>query len=137
MIADEQKASFNYTVTTDDLAQTVGIEVGDRFPDVLSTSRAIALMEVASARLMASVIRDSEFSVGVGVDVVHQAATPVGESIEVTAMYKGKVGKLYNFEVEVADAGGVVAKGVHSRAVVDGQRLLTGADKRIAEAKAR
>ena len=136
MIVDGQQLSYDYTVQPEDLAAAVAFDKRDSFPEVLATARMIGLMEIAAARLMESLLKPGELSVGVAVDVVHQAATPVGESVTVTASYRGVTGKLHSFEVEVADAGGVAGRGVHTRAIVDAKRLLTGAEKRIADKRA-
>ncbi|MGB0866748.1 MAG: thioesterase family protein [Granulosicoccaceae bacterium] len=133
MLVDEQQLSYDYTVETADLATAVAFDKRDCFPEVLATARMIALMEIAAARLMESLLKPGELSVGVAVDVVHQAATPAGEAVTVTATYKGLTGKLHSFEVQVADAGGVVGKGVHTRAIINGKRLITSAQKRVAE----
>lgn len=135
MLVDEQQLSFDYTVTKEDLASAVAFDKRDTFPEVLATARMIGLMEIAAARLMESLLKPGQLSVGVGVDVVHRAATPLGEAVTVTATYKGLTGKLHSFEVELKDAGGVAGYGVHSRAVVDAKRLVTGATSRISSAK--
>lgn len=137
MIVDDQQLSYDYTVQPEDLALAIAFDKRDKFPEVLSTARMIGLMEISAARLMESLLKPGELSVGVAVDVVHQAATPVGESVTVTATYRGLTGKLHSFEVDISDAGGVAGRGVHTRAIVDAKRLLSGADKRIADGKSR
>ncbi len=137
MIVADQQHTFDYKVEAEDSAKAVAFDRKDRFPEVLATARMIGLMEIASARLMESLLKPGQLSVGVGVDVVHQAATPVGETITLTSTYKGLTGKLHSFEVEAADAGGVVGRGVHSRAIIDAQRLQSSAAKRVAEGKAK
>jgi len=41
-------------------------------------------------------------------------------------------GKLYRFKVEAFDPAGKIGEGEHTRAVIDAERLLSGARKRIA-----
>lgn len=135
MLVAEQQLSYDYTVQAEDLAKAIAFDKRDSFPEVLATARMIGLMEIAAARLMESLLKPGELSVGVAVDVVHQAATPVGEPVTVTATYQGQTGKLHSFEVEISDVGGVAGKGIHTRAIVDAKRLVAGADKRIAEGK--
>jgi fluoroacetyl-CoA thioesterase len=40
-------------------------------------------------------------------------------------------GKLYKFKVEAFDNAGKIGEGEHMRAIIDGGRLLSGAQKRI------
>ena len=113
-----------------DLANALSPEAGDTFPPVFATSRMIALMEIASSRLLFPLLQPGELSVGVTVDVAHTAATPHGEDVTATARYLGREGKLYVFEVEASDRGGEIGRGTHKRAIVSGERLVAGAKKR-------
>jgi predicted thioesterase len=128
------KGEIVYTVLQKDLASEVAIDSEDSFPEVLATSRMIGLMEVAAARLMKSLLKPGELSVGVGVDIKHFAPTPVGEEVRVVATFLEPDGKLYLFDMEVFDKAGKVAGGKHSRAIVEKARLMDGAKKRIVKA---
>ncbi len=118
-----------------DLASTLPLGSEDAFPEVFATSRMVALMEICSARLMKAVVPAGKLSVGVGVDVTHLAATPAGETVRAVATFLGMDGRLFRFNVEVFDRGGMVGRATHTRAVVDGLRLLDGARRRMAEAR--
>ncbi|PCH63324.1 MAG: thioesterase [Gammaproteobacteria bacterium] len=127
----ESKIELKYIVQSKDLAKELSIDEQDDFPEVFATSRMIALMELAAARLMKSLLADEELSVGVNVNVNHFAATPVDEEIRVDAIYKGMEGKLYKFEVEMYDEGGKAGSGTHTRAIVKTERLVQGALNRV------
>jgi predicted thioesterase len=90
----------------------------------------IALMELAAAKLLRACQASGELSVGVTVDVTHSAATPVGVEVEATARYTGREGKLFVFEVVAFDRGGEIGRGVHKRAIILRDRLLSGAARR-------
>ncbi len=124
-------ATAQMTVTGDDLASALRFEPGDEFPPVFATSRLVALMEVAAARLLRPYLRPGEHSVGITVNIVHTAATPPGGTVVATATYLGRDGKLFEFEVLAADEGGEVGRGTHKRAIVASDRLLAGADRRM------
>ena len=124
-------ATAQLTVTKRDLASAVGLEKGDEFPHVFATARLVALMEVASARLLRPHLREGELSVGVAVNIVHTAATPLNGTVIATATYTGRDGKLFVFEVLAADDGGEIGRGTHKRAIVSADRLTAGAAKRI------
>ena len=117
-------------VTHADLASAVGFEPGDVFPQVYATSKLIALMEIAAARVLLPRLCAGEMSVGVAVDITHAAATPVGAEVSATATLVGRDGKLYVFDVRARDPGGEVGHGTHKRAIVSVDRLMAGAGKR-------
>jgi predicted thioesterase len=116
-----------------DLACAVGLAPGDVFPPVFATSRLVALMEVAAARVLSPCLGADEMSVGVAVDVVHTAATPVGARVTATARFIGREGKVFVFEVSARDPAGEVGRGTHRRAVVNAGRLVEGAHKRATD----
>ena len=123
-------ASARLTVQPSDLADILNLEPGDDFPSVFATSRMVGLMEVAAARILRPYLREGEASVGVSVDVVHTAATPLGANAVATAKLVGREGKLYVFEVSATDNAGEIGRGTHKRAVVATERLLAGAARR-------
>ena len=84
-------------------------------------------MELAAARAMRGLLGAGQLSVGVGVDVRHLAATPVGVEVRAVATFLGMEGKLYRFKVEAFDAGGAIGEGHHTRAIVGVERLVQGA----------
>lgn len=128
--AVDSTASARLTVESSDLASVLNLEPGDVFPPVFATSRMVALMEVAAARVLGPHLREGELSVGVTVDVIHTAATPPGGTVTATAKFVGKDGKLFLFEVSAADDAGEIGRGTHKRAVVAAERLVAGAARR-------
>jgi len=113
-----------------DLADALGVDARDTFPPVFATSRMIALMELAASRILAPVLDPGQESVGVLVHVTHTAATPPGARVTAHATYSGREGKFHAFEVQAMDDAGEIGRGIHHRAIVDGRRLLEGAEKR-------
>lgn len=93
-------------------------------------------MEIASARILTPLRQPGQRSVGVSVDVTHNAPTPIGSIVEAKAKYLGRTGKgdkLFEFEVVAKDEGGEIGKAKHVRAIVDVRRLEEGALKRVAK----
>lgn len=121
---------FRYVVTAADTAAALNAITGDKFPEVLATTKCIALLELAAGHLLLPLQKPGELSVGVTVDVKHTAATPVGAWVEAEATFRGVEGKLYSFDVVAHDPGGEVMRGVHKRAIVSESRLLDGASRR-------
>jgi len=127
----DSEYQFDYVVQSKDLAKELSIDVNDGFPEVFATSRMVALMELAAARLMKPLLGEGELSVGVNVNVNHLAATPNEERVRSVATFKGMEGKLYKFEVALFDNGGKAGFGTHTRAIVKTERLLQGAKGRV------
>jgi predicted thioesterase len=122
--------TIELTVQQEDTAAALSRISGDSYPAVLATTRAIALCELAAGKILAPLLSPGELSVGVVVEVMHTAATPIGARVKATARYLGREGKLFAFEVRVDDPGGECMKGTHKRSVIDEARLLAGAAKR-------
>jgi len=125
-------AEASLTVQQSDTAEALSLSPDDAFPAVFATSRMIALMELAAARLLRPLLGPGQLSVGVEVDVKHGAATPVGGRVRAVATYLGPEGKLHRFRVEAFDDAGSIGTGEHVRAIVGTERLLTGAARRMA-----
>jgi predicted thioesterase len=124
------KADAAFTVRSNDSAAALPLTTEDSFPDVFSTSRMVALMEIAAARLLRPRLDPGQHSVGVAVSIKHTAATPIGGHVRAVATYLGPEGKLFKFKVEAFDDAGAIGEGEHTRAIVSTERLLAGAAKR-------
>ncbi|PHR71326.1 MAG: thioesterase [Arcobacter sp.] len=122
---------FNYTVEEKDLASLLPLQKDDGFPPVLATYRMIALMEIAAARMMHPLLKEGEYSVGVNVNTIHTAPTLLGNQIKVKATFTQMQDKLYSFDVAIFDSGGKAGKGTHTRAIINNEKLLAGATKRV------
>ena len=105
-------------------------DLRDNFPVVFATTRMIALMELAGARILHPLLRPGEMSVGAHVDVSHTAATPIGAKVTASATYRGRDAELFVFDVVAHDPAGEIGRGTHKRAIVSRDRLIAGAAKR-------
>ncbi|WP_418185489.1 thioesterase family protein [Aliarcobacter vitoriensis] len=125
------KANIEYKVLKKDLAANLEISKDDGFPEVFATARMVALMECSAAKMMIPLLKEGELSVGVEVDIKHLAPTLENDIAISTATFIGMEGKLYKFEIEVIDSGGICGIGTHTRAIVSNERLMNGAKKRL------
>ena len=123
-------AEADFTVQPADAAKRLSLSAEDAFPEVFATSRMIALMELAAARAMRPLLQTGQLSVGTVLNVRHVAATPIGCKVRARATYLGAEGKIFRFRVEAYDEAGLIGDGDHSRAVVDTERLMSGAERR-------
>ena len=121
---------FSYLVREDDTAAALSAITGEAYPRVFSTTRCIALLELAAGKLLVPLLKPGELSVGVVVEVTHSAATPVGATVTARARFTGLAGKLYAFEVVALDRSGEIMRGVHKRAIVNDARLQQAARAR-------
>jgi fluoroacetyl-CoA thioesterase len=126
-------ASISMTVGTAQLAAAHAEGSGEAFPSVLSTPALIGLIERACAATLQPFLADGEMSVGVRVNIVHKSPTALGQSVTATAQFTHREGRLFLFDVQADDAGGVVATGEHARAIVKTASIERQAQERLAK----
>jgi fluoroacetyl-CoA thioesterase len=132
LIQAGDSAEVSLTVQHSDTAEALVLSAEDSFPPVFATSRMVALMELAAARLMRRQLEPGQLSVGVALQVEHRAPTPVGGRVRAVATYLRPEGKLYRFKVEAFDDAGPIGEGEHTRAIIATERLMAGAARRTA-----
>jgi predicted thioesterase len=128
----DSTATAELVVSASDLASALPLDSRDAFPAVFATARMVALMEIASARLLQPCLSQGQLSVGVSIDVTHSAPTPPGATVTATARYLGREARLFLFEVVAFDVGGEIGRASHKRAIVDTERLQSSAARRVA-----
>ncbi|MGH8931407.1 MAG: thioesterase family protein [Egibacteraceae bacterium] len=62
-------------------------------------------------------------TVGIRIDITHEAPTPVGMSVAASVRLAQVNGRRLVFDVSAADEWDTIARGVHERAVIDHQRF--------------
>ena len=90
---------------------------------VLATPALVALFERAAMRALEGVLEPGERSVGSVVDIAHVAPTPLGAEVTARARVAGVEGREAWFELEAEDGHEAIARGRHSRVVVDESRF--------------
>lgn len=90
---------------------------------VLATPVLLWLGEIAAMRAVADALQGDEMTVGRSHDAEHVAATPVGWTVEVTAVLTRVEGRTLHFAVRAQDAHDVVFTGEHVRSVVSRERF--------------
>ena len=127
MLEPGVQASVERTVTEDMTATALGS--GD--VPVLGTPAVLALVEAAACHALEGRLGDGETSVGTWIELSHDAPVPVGTSVVASARLVDVDGRRLAFDVRLSDPGGDVATGRHVRAVVQRERLLENARKRL------
>ncbi|WP_417392058.1 thioesterase family protein [Gimesia sp.] len=90
---------------------------------VLSTPSLIWFLEQAALQFLLPWQDDKSISVGTHVDVEHLAPTPVGATVDCTAQLIFHDGPVYRFKVEAYAGDEKIAKGLHSRRIIQASQL--------------
>jgi fluoroacetyl-CoA thioesterase len=136
MIKIGESTTVTAIVTDNDTAKSLLVGYGatlptDDYANVFATTKMIGLMELAAGRLLDKIKDTNQLSVGVEINVKHLYATPIGQEVTATATYLGKEGLLHKFNVVAFDKGGKIGEGFHTRAIIEIDRLILGAERRI------
>ncbi len=120
------EARVEHEVTAADTATSLGS--GD--VDVYATPAVVALCERAAVEVVTSELPPGHTTVGTKIVLEHLAPTLPGRSVTATALLEEVDGRVLRFTVEASDGAGTIARGEHTRAVVDRARFLGGAADR-------
>jgi len=112
---------------------TTAMQAGSGLLPVFGTPFMVAMMEHAAAACLQSSLEDGLGSVGIHLDISHDAPTPIGMKVwaeaEVTAVSSN--GKIVDFRVTAWDEAGPIGKGVHTRAVINNERFLAKCNAKL------
>ena len=99
-------------------------------PGVFATGFMVGLIEWACLLAIKPHLEEGEGSLGVLVDVDHQAATPPGMKVTVEAEVTAVQGRRVAFKVTARDEVEVISEGRHERHVVSWERFNAGVEKK-------
>jgi len=106
------------------------LSVGSGDVPVLATPRVVALCEEAAVKAIKEFLEPAQTTVGTRIVIDHLAPTTVGRRVRAHATLEHTDGKTLSFVVEASDGAGVIARGTHTRVVVDRERFVRGARDR-------
>lgn len=92
-------------------------------PAVLATGYLVGIVEWACMSVLNGHLDDDEQTLGIHVDLTHEAPTPVGGLLTVEATLTAVEGKRLTFSVHGFDEAATVCRGVHRRAVIQTDRF--------------
>lgn len=104
--------------------------VGSGLLPVYATPSMVALMEGAAVNALEGHLDEGQGSVGIALNLTHDAATPVGMTVRAEAVLTAVDGRKLTFEVKAFDDAGQIGGGVHQRFVIDNERFIAKAAKR-------
>ena len=113
------------TVVSED---KLAVNVGSGDMRVFATPMMAALMEKAAAECLGGFLGGDETSVGTRLEISHDAPTPLGMKVTVTAEILEANGRKIIFSVSASDEKGVIGSGRHERFVVYREKFQAKAD---------
>ncbi len=123
----EPGTSASISFVADDASTAIALGSGD--VAVLGTPKVVALVEEAAVAALAGRLPEGATSVGTHVSVDHLAPTAVGSQVVATATVTAVDGRSVSFTVTVTEGDEVVARGRHTRVVVDRSRFEAGVSR--------
>ena len=129
MILIGTKCRLEQTVTQ----ELTAAQIGSGALPVFGTPFMAAMMENAAMTALQNYLTDSQGSVGIHLDISHEAPTPVGMKVwaEAEIYAVSENGKIVDFKVKAWDGKGTIGQGTHSRAITDNDRFLTKCNAKL------
>jgi fluoroacetyl-CoA thioesterase len=130
------KATLSYTVPVEKTVPYLFREAAElqAMPEVFATGFMVALMEWTCVQALAPHLDEGEGSVGVHVDVSHDAATLPGMTVTVEAEVTEVDGRRVWFFVRAHDGVDQIGEGYHQRAVVKWDSFMRRVGEKNAKA---
>ena len=97
---------------------------GNKGVFVLATPHLVGLLEGTCVRAIHDQLDRGWSSVGVHIDLRHLKATPVGDTLTLSAEVTEVDGRRVIFKVKAEDSGGLAGEGTHERVLIDLARFL-------------
>lgn len=121
------RGTSEYTVTEERLATSVGSGA----VSVLATPMMIAGMEGTAAASVQPYLETEQTTVGIHLDVTHDAATPCGMKVRFESELVAIDGKILTFAVQAFDEKERIGGGSHKRAIVKKTRFEERAQAKL------
>lgn len=106
--------------------------VGSGLVPVFATPYMVALMENAASSSLLPYLDEGQGSVGVHLDVSHEAATPIGMKVWAESEVTVVDGKQITFSVCAYDEVGLIGRGTHKRALITVDRFMSKVEQKKA-----
>ena len=126
MLEPGLEATVEESVTEEMTAERLGS--GD--VPVLGTPAVLLLVEAAAVAAVSGELETGQTTVGASVELDHVAPTLVGATVTATAGLIQVDGRRLRFSFEVTDPAGPIARGTHTRVVVERDSFLQKARSR-------
>ena len=127
--------SFTYRVPPEKTVPNLYPESPDfvAMPAVFATGFLVGLVEWTCIQLVNRHLDwPAEMTLGIHVDISHEAATPPGLEVTTNVELTKVDGRLLEFAVEAHDGVDIIARGTHRRAIVDAAKFSARAAAKAA-----
>jgi fluoroacetyl-CoA thioesterase len=121
----EIKIGLTATAIETVLYTNIASALGSGNLSVYATPAMVALMEKAACNILNPYLESDSSSVGVSMDITHDAATLPGKIITATAELVEVDGRKLTFKVSAQDEYGIIGKGIHRRFIVNKEKFIT------------
>ena len=125
---------FTYTVPPSKTVPNLYPEATDFtvMPEVFATGFMVGLIEWTCLQLVNQHLDSpAEMTLGIHIDVSHEAATPPGLQVTTTVELTKVDGRLLEFSVEAHDGVDTITRGTHRRAIVDAAKFKARAAAKV------
>jgi fluoroacetyl-CoA thioesterase len=103
---------------------------GGALPAVLSTPTLIRFLEMTARETVLPFLDEGEVTLGTSVELTHFAPTPVGENVTCQVRVVQVDGPKIAFQIEAHDRQERIAKGFHTRVIVEVERFAKRVSKK-------
>lgn len=93
--------------------------------EVFATPSMCALMEEAACNAVNSLIEEGFGTVGISLNITHDRATPLGDTVTAVATLTAVEGRKLTFTVEAKDSKGSIGKGSHERFIINNDKFMS------------
>ncbi len=97
---------------------------------VFATPAMIALMEKTAWKSVAEELEEGCGTVGIRLDITHDAPTPLGMNVTCESVLTGIDGRKLTFEIEARDERGKIGSGIHERFIIDNKKFQEKANQK-------
>ncbi|MCI9466299.1 MAG: thioesterase family protein [Ruminiclostridium sp.] len=125
------QAGLSHEITFSVTPELSAKAVGSGTLEVLATPIMIARMEQAAWMAVAPALEADSGTVGTLMNVKHLSPTPLGMSVTCRAELVAVDNRRLVFQVTARDAQGTVGEGTHERAIIQNERFLAKAQKKL------
>ena len=125
------QAGLSHEITFSVTPELSAKAVGSGTLEVLATPIMIARMEQAAWMAVAPALEAGSGTVGTLMNVKHLSPTPLGMSVTCRAELVAVDNRRLVFQVIARDTQGIVGEGIHERAIIQNERFLAKAQKKL------
>jgi len=115
------------------IPETTAQAVGSGTLPVFGTPFLAGMLENAALTCLQGFLDEGKTSVGIHLDISHEAPTPIGMKVtaEAEIFAVSENSRIIDFKVRAWDEKGLISQGTHSRAVVDIEHFLTKCNAKL------